>query len=478
MIFNYRSSRHPETKQKKLHIPLKAFILLAVLTLHGYGCKSGKDTDVVLPPVDTEKDPEQYGTPFGNVPDSEDIIMYEVNLRAFSSQGNLKGVQNRLDSIKDLGANVVWLMPIHPGGELKGIGSPYAVKNYKEVGSEYGTLEDLRTFVKEAHDRNIAVMMDWVGNHTAWDNPWIQNKTWYTTDASGNIVSPNSWTDVADLNFSSSAMKKEMIRAMKYWILTANIDGYRCDYADGVPFDFWKQAIDTLKKIPGHKLIMFAEGTRNDHFSAGFNLIFGWNFFSAMKEVYNNNQPASRLSNINTADYINVPANSHILRFISNHDDNAVDNAPFETFKGNKGSLAAFVLSLYMGGVPLIYNGQEVGNPVKLSFFSRTPINWNINPDITAAYKKLISFRKSSSAIKAGTIINYTNNTDIVAFKRTSGSEQVVVLVNIRDKTVIYSPDASVANKSWKNGLTGLTENLGTEVILEPFSYLILKNNN
>ena len=454
----------------------KLFLIILMLSVGWASCKTSEaPTPEPTPPVVTET--EQYGTPFSNVPNTQDIVMYEVNLRAFSGQGTLKGVQARLDSIKNLGVNVIWLMPIYPMGELKGVGSPYAVKNYKEVGSEYGTLEDLRTLVKEAHDNNMAVILDWVANHTSWDNPWITNKTWYTTDAAGNIVSPGGWTDVADLNYGSTAMKKEMIKAMKYWVLTANVDGYRCDYADGVPYDFWKQAIDTLKAIPNHKLVMFAEGTRTDHFSAGFNLTFGWNFFNAMKNVFNQNQAANTINNTNIADYTNVPAGSHILRFISNHDDNAVDNAPFATFKGAGGSLSAFVLSLYMGGVPLIYNGQEVGNPTKLSFFTRTPIDWTINPAITAQYKKLISLRKTSNALKNGTIINYPGNTDIVAFKRTSGTEQVVVLVNVRDKAVNYTLDTSIANKSWTNGLTGLIVNVGAEVTLAPFSYLILKNN-
>lgn len=465
---------------KNLHSMKKnqrLLLFISILSLVWVSCKNSDSPTPTPPDPPNSGDPVQYGTPFNNVPDTEDIIMYEVNLRAFSEQGNFKGVQNRLDSIKNLGVNVIWLMPVYPVGELKGIGSPYSVRNYKEVNAEFGTLSDLRTLIKEAHDRNMAVILDWVGNHTSWDNPWIQNKSWYNTDASGNIVSPNNWNDVADLNFSNNSMKKEMIKAMKYWVLEANIDGYRCDFADGVPYDFWKQAIDTLRKIPNHKLIMFAEGTRNDHFTAGFNLTFGWNFFGTMKEVFNQSQPASKLSGANASDYSNVPQNSHILRFISNHDDNAVDNAPFETFKGNSGSLAAFAISLYMGGVPLIYNGQEVGNTLKLSFFTRTPINWATNPDITAKYKKLIAFRKTSNAIRKGSIIYFNNNPDVVAFKKTSGAEQVLVLVNIRDKAVSYTPDGSVSNTTWTNALTGSTLNLETGINLDPFSYLILKNN-
>jgi len=194
----------------------------------------------------------QYGTPFANMPATDDVVMYEVNLRAFSANGNLQGVTSRLDEIKALGVNVIWLMPIHPVGILNGINSPYCVKDYKGVGTEYGTLEDVRTLTTEAHNRGMAVILDWVANHTSWDNPWIQNTDWYTKNNAGNIVHPpgTNWTDVADLNFDNSDMRLAMIDAMQYWILEANIDGFRCDYADGVPFSFWNQAINKLKLNP------------------------------------------------------------------------------------------------------------------------------------------------------------------------------------------------------------------------------------
>ena len=186
--------------------------------------------------------------------------MYEVNERAFSTSGNLQGVINRLDSIKALGVNVIWLMPIHPIGTINSVNSPYSVKNYFGVNTEFGTLTDLRELVEEAHNRNMAIILDWVANHTAWDNPWIDSTKWYTQDGNGNIISPagTNWADVADLNYSSQNMRLEMIKAMRYWILTANIDGFRCDAADMVPYDFWQQAISKLKELQGQKINIFS----------------------------------------------------------------------------------------------------------------------------------------------------------------------------------------------------------------------------
>ena len=194
---------------------IKNLFVLLFLTIILISCKEGENP-LVESPV-TQDTTTVYGTPFQNVPAIEDIVMYEVNERAFSTAGNLQGVTIRLDSIKALGINVIWLMPIHPIGEINSVNSPYCVKNYLAVNSEFGTLTDLRMLVEEAHNRNIAVILDWVANHTAWDNPWIDSTNWYTKDGNGNIISPagTNWADVADLNYNSKNMRLAMIEAMK-----------------------------------------------------------------------------------------------------------------------------------------------------------------------------------------------------------------------------------------------------------------------
>jgi len=216
-----------------------------------------------LPSIDTTN---QYGSPFNEVPQTEDIILYEVNLRAFSTTGDLQGVIDKLDHLQSLHVNVIWLMPIHPIGTINSVNSPYSVRDYKAVSSEYGDLATLRALTDAAHARGMCVIMDWVANHTAWDHPWITNSEWYTRDANGSIIMPpgTNWADVADLNFDNQEMRAAMVDAMKYWILEANVDGFRCDYADGVPFDFWQDAISQLRSIPNRSLIMLAEGDRHD----------------------------------------------------------------------------------------------------------------------------------------------------------------------------------------------------------------------
>ena len=458
--------------------PWSIIVLLVSQLLLVAACSKDEEALPTGPAV-VDEVPKQYGAPFTHVPATADIVMYEVNFWAFSQQSNLDGVKARLDQLKDLGVNVVWLMPIYEIGELKGIGSPYAVKNYKKINPSFGTLENLRSLVSEAHARNMAVILDWVANHTAWDNPWIQNKSWYTQDASGNIISPAGmgWTDVADLNFGSSAMRKEMISAMKYWVLEANVDGFRCDHADGVPTASWKQINDSLRAVPNRKLIMFAEGSAKEFFGAGFDLIFGWNFYGKLKAVYDDNASAADLIAAHNADYSSMPAGKHILRWITNHDDNAWDDTPANIFNGQAGALAAFVVTSYMGGVPLIYDGQEVGFNTKLPFFqnSTTKIDWNANPDVLAEYKKLMAFRNSSAAVKTGTLETF-QNPDVMAFKKTSGDEAVVVLVNLRNTAKEVTLPASVANATWTNALSHESVSVADHVSLQAYEYLILHN--
>tara|TARA_R110001592_G_scaffold17518_2_gene73716 strand:- start:6429 stop:7766 length:1338 start_codon:yes stop_codon:yes gene_type:complete len=437
--------------------------------------ESAAGTNNPITPIVNDSNYVQYGLPFTNLPASEDLVIYEVNLRAFSSSGDLQGVTNRLDQLQNLGVKVIWLMPIHPIGEVNSVNSPYSVKDFKAVSSEYGSLANLRTLTDEAHKRNMAIMMDWVANHTAWDNEWLVNKDWYTQDASGNVTHPpgTNWLDVADLNFSSTEMRLAMIDAMKYWILEANVDGFRCDYADGVPFDFWKQALDSLKAIPNRNLVFLAEGARADHFDAGFDLNYGWNFYGGLKNVFNG-QSANRLWNINNEEYNNVAAGKHILRFSTNHDESAWDNTPMVLFNGKDGAIAASVISFYMGGVPLLYTGQEVGRLNPLPFFSNSPINWNANPDMLQEYQDLLALYSQSPSLRKGSITNYPD-VDIVAFTKTLANEEFLILVNVRDITVNYSLPSALQNSQWTDALSGNTINLATTLALANYQYLVLK---
>lgn len=464
---------------------MKKILFLLALNSLWFSCCNKPIAVAPKPPIVTEPkpdaDPAAFDAPFAGVPTTKDVAMYEVNMRAFSVDGNFKGVQARLDSIKALGINVLWLMPIHPIGVKNNVGqlgSPYSVRDYKAVSSEYGTLADLQTLVKEAHSRNMAVIIDWVANHTAWDNAWItEHPEWYTHDAVGNITIPagTNWADVADLNFSNAVMRKFMISAMKYWVLKANIDGFRCDHADGVPADFWKQAIDSLKTIPNRKYIMLAEGSLGEQFSAGFDMNYSWNFYNQLRNIYKNNLKTSSLLNTHTSEYAQIPNGAAKLRYTTNHDQSAWEDTPLVFFNSKSGSISAFVLAAYMGGVPLIYNGQEVGRADKTPFFSKSPINWSLNPDILSEYKRLMAFRQSNNAVKQGSIEIINDNSNVVVFKRAFQTDEVLVLVNTQNSLSNYSVATSLVNTTWKNALDNTTVTFSAAINLQPYQYLILK---
>jgi glycosidase len=455
---------------------MNSFSVLCILLM---ACsKNNAATDIKPdPPVAADSTYVQYDAPYRNVPAPKDVIMYQVNFRSFSATTDFAGVQERLDSIKDLGVNTLYLMPIYPVGILNAVNSPFCVKDYMSVNAEFGSLAQLRTLVSEAHKRNMAVIFDWIADHTSWDNAWITNKSWYQQNASGAIISPpnTGWNDVAALDFSNTDMRKAMIRAMKYWIYHANIDGYRCDAADFIPMDFWQQAIDSLHAISSHKLILFAEGTRKDHFAAGFQLEYGMGFYyDLVNKVHNANGSVHLVDTINYYEYPNVSVDNQAVRYITNHDVNNSDGTPLDLLGGKNGSIAAFVVAATMKGVPMIYNGQEVGCPVKLNYFNHsTIIDWTINPIMKMTYKNILHFRDSSEALKQGTLTSFDSD-DICAFTKTYDGKKVLVIVNLRNTVISYTVPAVLINTAWKNAFDGSNYMVGTQLSLQPYEYRIL----
>ncbi len=463
----------------KKSIPLFVLILsifLAACSKPTVPTVAGPPPVVVPPPV--EPDPAQFGTPFNNVPDRQDATIYQVNIRPFSQQGNFAGVLARLDSIKALGVNVVYLMPTYPVGIVNAINSPYCVRDYKGVNAEFGNLSELRGIVEAAHSKNMAVIFDWVANHTSFDNPWTTlHKDWYLQNGTGNIISPpgTGWNDVAQLNFTNNSMRLAMIKAMKYWVLTANIDGFRFDYTDGPPLEFWRQAVDTLRNMTSHKLLLLAEGSNTGNFTVGFDFNFGFTYFGQLKTVYNNNKSAQVTDSLNNVEYVNSSNGQQVVRYLSNHDVNGSDGTALDLFGGKKGSMGAFITCAYMKGVPMIYNGQEVATPIRLTFpFTSIKIDWSINSDVTAEYKKVIAFRNASAAVRRGSLTTYSNQ-NICAFTKELAGEKVLVIVNVRNIIVNYALPAGLSNSTWTDVINGGSVALGTQVSLPAYGYYILK---
>ena len=426
------------------------------------------------------QDPPQYGSPFAGVPDPRDVNMYQVHTRAYSTAGNLAGVTARLDAIKALGTNVIYLMPHYPvGQDSRSSISPYCIRDFKAVGAEYGNLNDLRALVDGAHSRGMAVMLDWVANQTSWDHAWItQHPDWYVRDGNGVIQPLNPFPDVAALNFNSSAMRTEMINSMRYWIFAANVDGFRCDYANNAPLDFWTQAINNLRGITAHKLLLFAEGDRLENFNAGFDFNFGdkW-YYDAIRPVASGTSVAQLQTTTNT-EYTFANSTQQVVRYTANHDTES-GATPFSVFQNHAGVVVYFLVSAYMRGVPFLTSGQEVDFNQTIPWpYTTVKINWSANAGAAADFTRVLTFRTSSNAIRRGTLTNYSN-TNICAFTKTAGSEKVVVIANLRNSTQSYVIPAALAGSyvdAYTNTPVTLTN--GATQSLNAFQYRVLTNAN
>lgn len=412
------------------------------------------------------------------LPAVEDVVMYQVNPRVFAPAKSFRAVERRLDSIQALGVNVVWFMPLNEVGQEKSVNSPYCVKDYKSVNPEFGTLEEFQNLVDACHAKGMNVIIDWVANHTSWDNAWIASKAWYTQDADGNIISPagTGWNDVADLDFDNQEMRLAMIDAMKFWVTEIGIDGFRCDAADFVPYDFWRQALDSLRAIPGHPLLMLAEGKRRDHFDAGFDMNYSWDFLETLREVWLKDAPAAELFDTDKAEYDTIPAGKVKLRFTTNHDE-AAKMSSVKEFGDVRGAMAAFVLTAYLHGGALIYGSQEVGYPEAINFFTYVPVDWKANSDLYQEYQHLMSLYNEYPSIRKGGMKAFPNP-DVLLFEKQDGEERVLVAVNVRNHEVNVALPQDWNGHTGKDLYNGSEQKLETELTLSPYQYRILAIDN
>lgn len=361
-------------------------------------------------------------------------VVYEVYLRSFSTNSSLAAVEARLPELKKLGVNVVWLMPIHPTGVEKrkgSLGSPYAVRDYYAVNPEFGTLDDFRSLVKATHDAGMKIIIDLVINHTAWDNALVkQHPEWYRRDKAGKIVFPANWEDVAHLDYRSAELRKYMLDMMTYWVRDVGIDGFRCDVAGMVPLDFWEAARAELEKIK--PVMMLAESSEPEQHRQAFDLTYAWNLRDALVEVLVKGKPATLIEKTLAGERKQFPTGSLRLRFTSNHDHNAWEGAAIELY--GPAAKAATVLACTLPGVPLVYNGDEIGNPTKLPLFEKVTIDWrNDKHGMRKFHEDLLATRRQYRAFVDGDI-KFLPSESVVAFTRETTEERVFVAVNVTPK--------------------------------------------
>ena len=418
--------------------------------------------------------------------------LYQCNVRQFSPEGNFAGVTRQIPRLKELGVDVLWLMPVHPIGKArrKGVlGSPYSVKDYHGVNPDYGTLEDFKTLVQAVHRQNMKIILDWVPNHTAWDAVWKEQHPEYYTKINGDFTVPlnergeqiTDWSDVCDLDYGNPALRKAMTEAMQYWIREYDIDGYRVDMAGLVPNDFWvalRPALDSIKPV-----FMLAEWQDEPkHFESCFNANYGWRWKDITKDIWAGRQSPMALDTL--LDYLDnfYPKGYYQMYFTQNHDENAHHGTESELYGA---SADAFnVLAFTWQGIPAIYNGQEDGLNQRLSLFDKTTIKWKkyARQDF---FSRLCSLRHINRALWAGRaggkVQKISNDAEdrVYSFGREREGDRAIVILNLSNErtTVTLQPGTSFAG-AYANVFGRSTHQVTKEMILtlKPWEYTVFSS--
>jgi len=378
---------------------------------------------------------------------SKDAVIYQINTRQYSKSGTFKAVEADLERIKALGVDILWLMPIHPIGEEKrkgSMGSPYAVKDFRAVNPELGSLEDFKSLVDAAHAYQMKIIIDWVANHTAWDNHLISDHpNWFTKDEAGQMQHPEDtdWLDVADLDYTQTGLRDYMKESLIYWVEEVGIDGYRCDVAGMVPTSFWEDvrpALDAVKPV-----FMLAEWQEPELHKSAFDASYAWRWKEIMQDIVNGKANAKDMAGY-YADYQKKwPEGAMRMAYTSNHDQNTWDGIPQDIY--NEAYEAAMVLSFVGEGIPLIYNGQECANTKRLEFFEKDLIQWQCDDPINELFRDLVQLKTDNSVLHNGswgarmTKVENSNSQNVLSFMRRSEKNAVLVVANLSDKEQSYS---------------------------------------
>lgn len=408
--------------------------------------------------------------------------IYEVNIRQYTKEGTIEAFAAHLPRLKEMGVDILWLMPIFPISEAKkkgSLGSCYAVSDYKAVNPDYGNLEDLKSLVAQAHKLGMKVILDWVANHTGWDNVIMEkHKDWYTQNEKGEIIMPagTDWSDTADLNYDNKELRKYMINCLEYWITAANIDGYRCDMAAMVPTDFWNDARVALDKIK--PVFMLAEAWEPELLDSAFDMGYGWDFHHLMNDIAKGEKKASDIDAYFTKMDTVYKADHYLMNFIDNHDENSWAGTINERM-GNSANTFA-VLSYTVPGMGMMYSGQEAMLNHRLLFFEKDEIKWD-NKTLVPFYTQLNKLKASNKAlyngITGGKLVRVNSSNDnVYAFSREAFGDKIVAIFNLSKEKQKVTLSSEKLEGSYKNYFTGEDYKMtkSSTLDLQAWEYIVL----
>lgn len=411
---------------------------------------------------------------------SKNATIYEVNIRQYTEQGTFTAFSKHLPRLKELGVDILWLMPIHPIGKenRKGTkGSYYSVKDYKAVNADFGTLDDLKALVNKAHKLGMYVILDWVANHSAWDNPLTtSNPEWYTKDHKGNFQPTPwwDWSDIIDFDYQNPNMREYMTSALKYWVEEVDIDGYRADVASFIPTDFWENARSELEKIK--PVFMLAEAETRDLHKKAFDMSYAWDLHDVLHDVALGKKDASAIY-LNFARSLNAwPNNAIKMNFVDNHDKNSWEGTMYDRFGDYL--TTSIVLSATAQGMPLIYSGQEAGLNKVLAFFEKDLINWQSH-EIGDLYRSLFQLKHQNQALWngdwGGNMIPVPTDQpkSVFSFARVKNDDKIFAVFNFSNKVqqVTFNETIQLGSyKEWFSKADVLIDK-GYVETLAPFAY-------
>lgn len=430
---------------------ISVILFFAILLIISNFCTSKKTGQTISGPPTTVVHPEWI----------KKSVMYEVNIRQYTPEGTFNAFTGRLSNLKKLGVDILWLMPVNPIGEInrKGpLGSYYSVKDYKATNPEFGTMDDFKKLVRKVHELGMFLIIDWVPNHSAWDNPLVkEHPEWYAKDSLGNMYSPWDWTDVVKFDYGRRALRDYQIDAMKYWLTETGLDGFRFDVAHQVPVDFWNEVRPALQSVKPDVLLLAEAEQRFLHQNA-MDVTYAWELHHLMNSVAQGKATVRAIDEYFTRAAKDYNSNDIRMCFTSNHDENSWNGTEWERMGQATEVMTIFTYTI--PGMPLIYSGQEAGSSKRLKFFERDPIEWNSHP-FFALYKDLNRMKKDNPALWnpgfGGTFerLNTGRDEQVFAFIRALDRNRVITVLNLSPARVTVKLDPAKAGGTYRDHFTG-----------------------
>jgi glycosidase len=455
---------------EKLSLILLALALAIAITLFGCATYAGKKE--VKPFISEVVHPEW----------SKNAVLYEVNIRQYTPQGTFNAFAEHLPRLKELGVDILWLMPINPIGiknRKEALGSYYSVKDFEDVNHEFGTFEDFKKLVGKSHELGFHVIIDWVPNHSAWDNKLTkEHPDWYKKDSTGSFIPPigTDWTDVIQFDWSKKGLQDYMIDALKFWV-ELGVDGFRVDHPHITPYEFWERARTELNKIKPVFLIAENED-QTDFMKKGFDTNYAWELHHLMNSIAQGKDSVKSLKKYYLKEKSIFPPNVYRMVFMDNHDENSWNGTINSRMGEAQNAFAVFIFTIQ--GVPLLYNGQEVCLNKSLKFFVRDTIKWD-SCRMTRFYEDLIKMKKGNKALwngeSGGTMEMIKTNRDnkVFAYFREKDNNRVIVFLNLSKKNIAIKPDTQNIGGEYKNYFSGekVTLPISDSLRMEPWGYRV-----